>query len=220
VVAPSDVSLIDQRISLLLTLKRTADARATMREVPRDTESESFFTHSREAGIVFAEGGNQVLQKWLDETKLATRAGTGAELAELARLQYLANDMQAARTTLAHAERILPSTAFDLLDGSQIRHEYSAAIIHAGIALRGGGNREQALALLDKFDAMLDHYEQHGGKHFGVFSLRAESLAMRGKLPEAEAALAKAWQHGWRATWRMEHDPYLAGIEIPAEQKK
>ncbi len=214
--SPRDVSLVEQRIGHLLTLGRTADARATMREVP---ENESFFTRSREAGIVFAEGGNEALRAWIAQVDLVKRATTGAELAELARLQYLANDMTAARATLAHAERILPATAFDLFDGTQIRHEYSAAIIHAGIALRGNGDRAKALKLLDEFDALLDRYEKHGGKHFGAYVLRAESLAMRDKLKEAEAALAKAWKHGWRDTWRMRRDPYLSGIAIPAEKR-
>jgi TolB-like protein/DNA-binding winged helix-turn-helix (wHTH) protein/tetratricopeptide (TPR) repeat protein len=211
-IAPTDVSLIDQRIELLLVLRRTADARATMREV---TENDSFFTRSREAGIVFAEGGNTALRAWLAETKLASRATTGSEFAELARLQYLANDMQAASATLAHAERILPSTAFNLFDGTQIRHEYSAAIIHAGIAMRGTGDKAKAVALLDQFDAMLDNYEKHGGQHYGASTLRAESLAIRGNLKEAEASLAKAWKRGWRTTWRVERDPYLMGIKLP-----
>jgi TolB-like protein/DNA-binding winged helix-turn-helix (wHTH) protein/Tfp pilus assembly protein PilF len=214
--APTDVSLIEQRIGLLLTLGRTADARATMREVP---ENESFFTRSREAGIVFAEGGNEALRSWIAQVDLAKRATTGAELAELARLQYLANDMTAARATLAHAERILPLTAFNLIDGTQIRHEYSAAIIHAGIALRGGGDRAKALALLDEFDALLDRYEDHGGRHYGQYVMRAESLAIRGKREEAQAALAKAWEHGWRDTWRMRRDPYLTGITFPDGKK-
>jgi TolB-like protein/DNA-binding winged helix-turn-helix (wHTH) protein/tetratricopeptide (TPR) repeat protein len=214
--APTDVSLIDQRIGLLLTLGRTADARATMREVP---ENESFFTRSREAGIVFAEGGNEALRSWIAQVELAKRATTGAELAELARLQYLAKDMPAARATLAHAERILPLTAFNLFDGTQIRHEYSASLTHAGIALRGGGDRAKALALLREFEALLDRYEAHGGRHFGVYALRAESLAIRGENDEAEAALAKAWEHGWRDTWRMRRDPYLTGIKFPDEKK-
>ena len=214
--APSDVSLIDQRIGLLLTLGRTADARATMREVP---EGDSFYTRSREAGIVFAEGGNTALREWIAKTGFDKRATTGVELAELARLHYLANDMEAARATLAHAERILPATAFDLFDGTQIRHEYSASVIHAGIALRGNGDREKALKLLDQFDAMLDRYEAHGGRHYGAYTLRAESLAMRDKRAEAEASLAKAWKHGWRDTWRMRRDPYLTGFSIPDAKK-
>ena len=214
--APSDVSLIEQRIGLLLTLGRTAEARATMREVP---ENDSFFTRSREAGIVFAEGGNEALRSWIAQTDLAKRATTGAELAELARLQYLANDMAAARATLAHAERILPLTAFNLFDGTQIRHEYSGAIIHAGIALRGGGDRAKALALLDEFDELLDRYEEHGGRHYGLHVMRAESLAIRDKRDAAEAALAKAWEHGWRDTWRMRRDPYLVGIKFPDGKK-
>jgi hypothetical protein len=49
--------------------------------------------------------------------------------------------------------------------------------------------------------------------------MRAESLAIRGKRQEAEAALFKAWKHGWRDTWRMRRDPYLAGIKFPDEKR-
>ena len=43
----------------------------------------------------------------------------------------------------------------DLMDGSQIRHEYSGALIRARIELNGGGDRARALQVLTDFERML-----------------------------------------------------------------
>ena len=114
---------------------------------------------------------------------------TGADLSELARLQYLAGEFAAARATLAHAQRILPLASVDMFDGSQIRHDYSASLFHAGIELKGGGDAGRAQELLGQLDRMLANYEKNGGQHYGLYSLRAASLAMQGKNAEAEVAL-------------------------------
>lgn len=210
---PADFNLADQKIDLLLTLRQYDAARNVVQQLPA---GEGFFNLARMAQIELVEHGPAALKQWMAREKLADRASTGAELAELARLQYLANDAAAARATLAHAERILPdSAAADLLDGSQIRHEYAVALTHAGIELKGGGDTAKAQQLLDKFDVMLDHYEQSGGRHYGLNSLRAVSLAMQGKSGQAKSALSTAWNDGWRATWRARIEPFLAGVDLP-----
>ena len=117
--------------------------------------------------------------------------------------------------TLAHAERLLPMSVANLYDGSQIRHDYSAALFNAGIELRSGGDAKQAMRLLKQVDAMLDQYEKNGGRHYGLYSLRAASLAIQGHGPEAQAALQKAWKRGWRTTWRARSDPYLGQVPMP-----
>ena len=172
---------------------------------------------AREASVITAESGSQGLKTWLQERKVAERAVTGFDLIELARLQYVAGDAVAARATLAHANRILPLSSADVLDGSQIRHDYSAALFRAGVELKGGGDAARATALLRELDQMLATYEKNGGKHFGLYSLRAASLAMQGKKAEAQAALDKAWKRGWRATWRARADPYLKDLVIPGK---
>ncbi len=141
--------------------------------------------------------------------------GTGVELVELARMQLISGDPATARVTLAHAERVLPMSSADMFDGSQIRHEYSVALLLAAIELRGGGDKARALKLLADLDRMLDRYEENGGKHFGLYRLRAESLAMQGKMDEAQAALNTAWKKGWRNAWRTRREPFFAGLKIP-----
>jgi TolB-like protein/DNA-binding winged helix-turn-helix (wHTH) protein/tetratricopeptide (TPR) repeat protein len=209
---PADTWLADQKIELLFTLGRPADARIVASELPRNG---SFSSRAREGGIVFVEGGPPALKAWLAETKVLDDAGTGAELMEAARLQMLAEDPEAARVTLTHAERMLPLTAADAYDGSQIRHEYSAALNHARIELLGMGDRQRAMQRLDQLEKLLDTYEKNGGEHFGLYSLRAEVYAMRGEKEKAQAAINEAWKRGWRATWRARHDPFLGGVTLP-----
>jgi hypothetical protein len=129
-------------------------------------------------------------------------------------LQFIAGETGPARVTLEHAERILPLSTADLYDGSQIRHAYSAALLHAGIELRGGGDRPKALEMLHELDAMLEKYRDNGGVHYGAWTLHAESLALQGKTDDAEAALKEAYEHGWRTTWRADREPYLQGVDL------
>ena len=103
----------------------------------------------------------------------------------------------------------------NLYDGSQIRHEYSAALLHARIELLGNGDRERALLMLAELERLLDAFEKNGGKHYGLYALRGELYALRGEKERAQQAYEAAWKHGWRARWRTIHDPFLAGVTMP-----
>jgi TolB-like protein/DNA-binding winged helix-turn-helix (wHTH) protein len=209
---PQDTYLGEQRIEQLLIKGKTAEARAVWRALP---DGDSFFGAARESPIIYVEGGRDAIKAWLVDRGMASKAVTGAEFAELARLQYIGGDAVAARATLAHAERILPLSTADMFDGGQIRFEYSAALIRAGIELQGGGDKAKAAEILRKFDRVLDTYESNGGRHFGLYALRAESLALQDRMREAQESLNVAWQKGWRATWRVRNDSSMAGLEIP-----
>jgi len=208
---PQDTFLVEQKIEQLLIKGKTAEARAVWRELSDD----SFFGVARESPIIYVEGGAEAIKAWLMERGMANKAATGAEFAELARLQFLAGEAAAARATLAHAERILPLSTADMFDASQIRFEYSAALIRAGIELKGGGDEAKAMQILKNFDRMLARYEENGGKHFGLYALRAESLTLQGKTSDAQEALNTAWKNGWRSTWRVGRESSMAGLEIP-----
>jgi len=210
--APTDEWVADQIVDVLVTQKNMSRARALLPEL---AGAGGFFALSREATVVMAEKGSSGLRAWMAEHEMTSKAVTGAELTELARLQYLSGDAISARATLAHAQRILPLASADLFDGSQIRHEYSASLFHAGIELQGGGDAKRARQLLAQLDRMLATYEKNGGQHYGLYYLRASSLAMQGKKAEAEAALAKAWERGWRSTWRARSDPFLGQLALP-----
>jgi len=49
---------------------------------------------------------------------------------------------------------------------------------------------------------------------YRAWTLQAESLALQGKTREAEATLKEAYDHGWRATWRADREPYLQGVDL------
>ncbi|HUQ11367.1 MAG TPA: winged helix-turn-helix domain-containing protein [Steroidobacteraceae bacterium] len=209
---PADPWLADQKIELLFTLGRTAEARSVMQEYPQNG---SFFRKAREGNIVYAEGGPPALKTWLADSKVVDLAGTGAELIEAARLQVMAEDAKAAHATLAHAERILPLSTVDLYDGSQIRNEYSAALNQARIELLAGADRARAMKLIGGVEQMLNRYERSGGRHFCLYAMRSDVYALRGEKEKAAAELKIAWEHGWRSEWRTRYDPFLAGVEIP-----
>ncbi|HEV7609083.1 MAG TPA: tetratricopeptide repeat protein [Steroidobacteraceae bacterium] len=209
---PQDTYLAEQKIDLLLNQGKPAAARTVLRELPDDS---GFFALSRESSIVYVEGGRDAVKAWLAEHQMVSKAGTGAELAELARLQLMGGDAVAARATLAHAERILPLSTADMFDGSQIRFEYSAALIRAAIEINGGGDRAKAMKVLDNLDRLLDTYEKNGGDHYGLYVLRAESFALRGQMREAQDAIDTAWKKGWRMTWRLRQEPSMAGLKFP-----
>jgi len=209
---PQDTFLGEQKIDQLLVQGKTDEARAVFRELPED---HGLLAVAREAPILYTEGGSDAIKTWMEERGIADKAATGAELAELARLQLIGGEASAARATLAHAERILPLSTADMFDASQIRFEYSAALIRANIELKGGGDKAKAMLILKNFDRMLATYEENGGRHFGLYILRAESLALQGKAREAQEALNTAWKAGWRSTWRVRREPSMAGLEMP-----
>jgi tetratricopeptide (TPR) repeat protein len=206
---PQDIDLGVQRIEQLLIKGKTAEARAVWRALP---DGDSFLGAARESPIIYFEGGRDAIKAWLADRGLANKAQTGAEFAELARLQYIGGDGVAARATLAHAERILPLSTADMFDGGQIRFEYSAALIRAGIELQGGGDKAKAAEIMRGFDRLLDTYEKNGGRHWLVHCAPNRPA---GGMREAQESLNIAWKNGWRATWRLRSDSSMAGLEIP-----
>ena len=66
---------------------------------------------------------------------------------------------------------------------------------------------------MEGFHALRVH--DGGGRHYGLYAARAEIHALRGDKLEAEAELRKAWEHGWRSTWRAQRDPFLVGVKLP-----
>ena len=74
--------------------------------------------------------------------------------------------------------------------------------------------------MLTTLDEMLARYRKNGGRHYGAWSLEAESLALQGKTGEAEAALKEAYARGWRSQWRADREPYLQGVDLGWLAKK
>lgn len=213
--SPGNPMLVNQKVDLLLSLGRIEEARAAAAEAPADGSFDHF---SRGGRLIYAEKGPAALREWIAANALQAKATTSAELRELAHLQWMAGEPLAARGTLEHADRILPAPLVDRIDGSQIRHAASAALVRAGIELESKGDLTRAHRLLDDLDGLLNRFEQNGGQHYGLYSLRAESLALRGRKTEAQAAIDEAWRRGWRSSWILRNEPFFAGIDVPGAE--
>ena len=74
--------------------------------------------------------------------------------------------------------------------------------------------------MLETLDEMLDRYRENGGRHYGAWALHAESLALQGKTSDAGKVLKDAYDHGWRAMWRADREPYLQGVDLGWLEKK
>ena len=181
-------------------------------------DDDSFDTLALGARPVYAAGGAQALREWMAAKAMKDKATTSGELRQLANYQWMAGDAVAARATLVNADRALPPKLIDTVDGGQIRHAMSAALIRAGVEIEGKGDADKARKLLGNVDQMLATYEQNGGRHYGLYSLRAESLALQGRKKEAQAAIDEAWKRGWRSSWLLRNQSYFAGITIPGAQ--
>ena len=204
----------NRRSSCCSTQGKTAEARAVMRELPAD---DSFFGVARESADRLRGGRQRGDQGLAGRARTwPARPATGAELAELARLQLMAATQSAARATLAHAERILPLSTADMFDGSQIRFEYSAALMRAGIELKGGGDKAKATEDPDRVSTACSTRTKKTAASTSVCTRCAPNRSRcRARPREAQAALNTAWKKGWRATWRVRSDPSMAGLEIP-----
>ncbi|HEX6245886.1 MAG TPA: hypothetical protein VFZ61_33405, partial [Polyangiales bacterium] len=83
------------------------------------------------------------------------------------------------------------------------------------VELLGGGDRARGMQMLGDLERLLDTYQKNGGQHYGLYTLRAETYALRGDRANAQKSLETAWQHGWRSTWKIGADPLFAGIPLP-----
>ena len=174
---------------------KIADARAVL---ARAAGRDSFFgAGARGDRSCCAEGGAATRSRpgWPNTTGQHGRHRRRARRAR-AHCSTSRGDAAAARATLAHAERILPLSTADLFDGSQIRHEYSAALIRAGIELRAAATRRGPRIAAPISTSMLDTYEKNGGRHFGLYHAARRIARAAGKKAEARGALDDRLEDG------------------------
>ena len=117
----------------------------------------------------------------------------------------------AARATLAHAERILPLSTADMFDGGQIRHEYSAALMRAGIELKGGGDKAKAAEILRKFDRMLDTYEKNGGRALRPVRAARRVAGHAGQDARSAGGAEHRLEEGLARVWRARRELFYRG---------
>jgi tetratricopeptide (TPR) repeat protein len=204
---PSNASIVYYRIDLLLKLRLIEAARSAASALGTTDESRARLI---QASLALAEHGQAGLMDYLGHL------GAGAiedpsMWFEAVRLYHTVGDLKNARAVL---HKVIDAPEFkpaELYDTDQIRNGFSPAIFAAG-ALFAMGERERAAKILDGLDALLDRLEANGWATYGIDSLRAESLALRGDGDAAMRSLRRAVDRGWRGAWRAREEPYLASL--------
>jgi len=204
---PSNASIVLYRIDLLLMLHLVAPARAAASDLGTTDEARERLI---QASLALAERGRDGLKAYL------SREGTEAldvpaTRYEAMRLYHTAGEITRLRTAIQKVFDSPEFTEAGLYDAEQVRNGFSPAIILAG-ALFATGETKRAARILDGLDEMLDRLEKNGWANYGIDSLRAESLALRGQGDAAMRALQRAVDRGWRSSWRAKEEPYLDSL--------
>jgi TolB-like protein/DNA-binding winged helix-turn-helix (wHTH) protein/tetratricopeptide (TPR) repeat protein len=204
---PSQSGVANFRIELLLTLGLPEKARESAAAL---TTTDEVQTWRINANLALLEHGEAGLRSFLErggELEFTDMDG----LVDVARFQHTVGNLAEARKALQKAFELPGFSERELVKPEQILAGYSPAVICAGLLL-ATGERDHALQLLGDLDEMLDRMERNGWANHGLYSLRAESLALRGQGDAAMQSLNRAVARGWRQAWRAQVEPYLASL--------
>jgi TolB-like protein/tetratricopeptide (TPR) repeat protein len=214
-IAPDEASIQDQRVEVLLALQRYDTAREAVALMPVSTEPARTILM---ASIAAVQNDQATLVKLIDAIVRRDKLAAD-ELLALSRLQLNAGNVKAASASLELAMRSQDYQPAELVDPSYVRNGFSAAVIVAGVQV-ANGDRAAALRTLQPLDATLDRMEKDGAACSGLYSLRAESLALRGDPERAMVALQRAYQQGWRFSQSARTEPYLQSLHQRGDFKE
>ena len=204
---PSNASIVIYRIDRLLMLHLIESARSAASTLGTTDEARARLI---QANLALAESGQAGLKNYL--AHVGTDAlDVPATRFEAVRLYHTFGDLTRARAML---QKVIGAPEFkeaNLYDTEQARNGFSPAIFAAG-ALFASGEPQRAAKILDGLEAMLDRLEANGWATYGIDSLRAESVALRGDGDAAMHSLRRAVDRGWRGAWRAREEPYLASL--------
>jgi TolB-like protein/DNA-binding winged helix-turn-helix (wHTH) protein len=205
--APNQGTLAFHRIDLMLSLRLVAEARTVAKQiVTRDEARVQLY----QASLELAEHGPAGLRAYLKES--GTSALTISRIPdEAVRLYQIAGDLKKAREAYDAMLAVPGFSEAELFETRHVRAGHAPALVCASLLL-AQGERVEGLRLLDRLDELLARLEKNGYAHYGLDSLRAESLALRGKPDEAMRSLRRAVTRGWRNAWRAQTEPFLASL--------
>jgi TolB-like protein/DNA-binding winged helix-turn-helix (wHTH) protein len=205
--APNQGTLAFYRIDLMLSLRLVSEARAVAKQIVTPDEAR---VRLLQASLELAEHGPAGLRAYLQES--GTSALTISRIPdEAVRLYQIAGDLPKAREAYDAMRAVPGFTEAELFETRHVRAGHAPALVCASLLL-AQGERAEGLRLLDRLDEMLAQLERNGYAHYGLDSLRAESLALRGQPDEAMRSLRRAVTRGWRHAWRAQTEPFLAPL--------
>jgi adenylate cyclase len=178
-----------------------ADAEGARRNVPLLTMG---------ASAAIDRGGAGALREFVREFQLE-QTDDARMMFELANLYLVVNDPLRART---YVDRALASDQLkseDLASPWNARSGRSYLLILAATS-RDSGDSEGAERRLSQLEALVERLHDDGMRTAGLYELKAQAAAMRGRGDEAVAALSRAAELGWTNVWLAEHEPYFASL--------
>jgi TolB-like protein/DNA-binding winged helix-turn-helix (wHTH) protein/tetratricopeptide (TPR) repeat protein len=214
--SPDEFELYDDRANLLLTLGLPAQARDTLNRA-RTAGGNDEAIAVRLAEITFYERGAAAAAALMQAGGFdsSTHADT---LLRAARLHMLLGEATLAKKLLEKA-LAAPDLSRTTLDHPfYVRQGESYGLVMA-LAQNGSGDRHAAEQQLDTLLASLDRMKQAGMERYGVYTLRADILAMRGDGDGAMVSLGHAAELGWRGATQALHDPALASLQSRGDFK-
>jgi tetratricopeptide (TPR) repeat protein len=214
--SPDEFELYDDRANLLLTLGLPAQARDTL-DRARAAGSNDEAIAIRLAEITYYEHGATAAAALMQAGGFDS-SNHADTLLRAARLHVLMGEAPIARKLLEKA-LAAPDLSRTTLDHPfYVRQGESYGLIMA-LAENGIGDRHAAEQQLDTLLASLDRMKQAGMERYGVYTLRADVLAMRGDADGAMVALGHAAELGWRGATQALHDPALTPLQSRGDFK-
>jgi len=210
----TDINLYERRADLLLTLGLAGSARETYQQARAQTRNEEK-TNLGLASIAYYEGGVSALRSHLATTRLDD-APHSRILFQVAYDHLLAAEPQIAQQVLTHAMSAADFNASSLNDPWYARWGESDQLILA-LCETQTGQKEAADRHLQEILTMLEQALDAGVQRFGIYSLKAQVLALRGDPDGAMRALTRAAELGWRRSWWADHEPYFARLRARAD---
>jgi ATP/maltotriose-dependent transcriptional regulator MalT len=162
------------------------------------------------ASAAIDRGGAGALREFVREFQLE-QTDDARMMFELANLYLVVNDPLRART---YVDRALASDQLkseDLASPWNARSGRSYLLILAATS-RDSGDSEGAERRLSQLEALVERLHDDGMRTAGLYELKAQAAAMRGRGDEAVAALSRAAELGWTNVWLAEHEPYFASL--------
>jgi TolB-like protein/DNA-binding winged helix-turn-helix (wHTH) protein/tetratricopeptide (TPR) repeat protein len=155
-------------------------------------------------------GGAKGLEAFIREFGLDSTGDPGL-LFELADAWLMVGDYAAARACVDRATGSPDFNSADLESPWLARTGRSYLLISA-VALRAGGEMAAADRQLAQLETLLSRMAASGVRTEGLYELRAQLAAVRGRGDDAMAALRQAVDLGWTSVWLAEHEPYFASL--------
>jgi TolB-like protein/DNA-binding winged helix-turn-helix (wHTH) protein/tetratricopeptide (TPR) repeat protein len=155
-------------------------------------------------------GGGQGLKSFVSDYRLAESDDPIFQF-ELANAWLTAGEHAQATKCIERAMASAHFTNEDLESPWFARTGRSYLLVSA-MALRANGEEAAADRRLGQLETLLTHMTDSGVRTAGVYELKAQLAAMRGRGDDAIAALKRAVDLGWSGAWLAEHEPYFASL--------